>query len=418
SRPSPALGQCLRTRAAQPLRGFCQFLSIVIALRGGQAPGRGRRDEGTMSHDKIRAAARKRMTETGEPYAAARRAVIGEHQGAGGLVPSPGAGYALRMSGEIHDWLADLHRGDPRSAARVRRALAALMKEGAGLGDPLVASTAESWPWALAEALDRSYQERLDRLLVVRRGEADAMALSRDIQDQITELESARAELDDGYRRVLDAGKPQEAAPAAADPAAVQQQAAEMRRLLPRVMDARRRLAEQGQRLQVGAEAFRVQKEVLQASFIAAESSLRVHETIAASSLPGDDGGRRPEDAGEEISAAQARLAGLTAQMERELGQEAWPEELMALRPGAWDRDDICIVFAVEPPGAALLIAVLEGLDVVAERYPEAILAAADMLRLVRAGQAAEAATYSYDDTESFLAEFSPGDADASGSHR
>ena len=371
-----------------------------------------------MSHDKIRAAARKRMTETGEPYAAARRAVIGEHQGAGGLVPSPGAGYALRMSGEIHNWLADLHRGDPRSAARVRRALAALMKEGAGLGDPLVASTAESWPWALAEALDRSYQERLDRLLVVRRGEADAMTLSRDIQDQITELESARAQLDDGHHRALDAGKPQEAAPAAADLAAVQQQAAEMRRLLPRVMDARRRLAEQGQRLQVGAEAFRVQKEVLQASFIAAESSLRVHETIAASSLPGDDGGRRPEDAGEEISAAQARLAGLTAQMERELGQEAWPEGLMALRPGARDRDDICIVFAVEPPGAALLIAVLEGLDVVAERYPEAILAAADMLRLVRAGQAAEAATYSYDDTESFLAEFSPGDADASGSHR
>jgi hypothetical protein len=32
-----------------------------------------------MSHDKISAAARKRMAETGEPYAAARRAVIGEH---------------------------------------------------------------------------------------------------------------------------------------------------------------------------------------------------------------------------------------------------------------------------------------------------------------------------------------------------
>ena len=63
-----------------------------------------------MSHDKIRAAARKRMAETGEPYAAARRAVIGEHQGAGDQIPPAGAGYALRMSGEIHDWLADLHR--------------------------------------------------------------------------------------------------------------------------------------------------------------------------------------------------------------------------------------------------------------------------------------------------------------------
>ena len=35
-----------------------------------------------MSHDKISAAARKRMAETGEPYATARRAVIREHQAA------------------------------------------------------------------------------------------------------------------------------------------------------------------------------------------------------------------------------------------------------------------------------------------------------------------------------------------------
>jgi phage shock protein A len=366
-----------------------------------------------MSHDKIRAAARKRMAETGEPYSAARRAVVNEHQAAGDQIPPAGAGYALRMSGEIHDWLADLGDSDPSAAGRVRRALAALMKEGAGLGDPLVASTAQSRRWALAEALDRSYQERLDRLQAVRRGEADATALSRDIQDQITELESARAELDEGYRRALDAGRPQEAAQAVADLATVQQQAAEVRRLLPGVMDAGRRLAQRGQHLQARAEAFRVQKEVLKASFTAAESSLRVHETVAASGLPGDDAGWRPEDAGEEISAAQARLAGITARMERELGQEAWPEGLMALRPGARDRDDICILFAVEPPGAALLIAVLEGLDVVAERYAEAVLAAADMLRLVRAGRAPEAAAYSYDDPESFLAGFAPGDAGA-----
>jgi len=42
-----------------------------------------------MSHDKIRAATRKRMTETGEPYAAARRAVIKEHQATGGQNPPP-----------------------------------------------------------------------------------------------------------------------------------------------------------------------------------------------------------------------------------------------------------------------------------------------------------------------------------------
>ena len=367
-----------------------------------------------MSHDKIRAAARKRMAETGEPYAAARRAVIGEHQAAGGQIPPPGAGYTLRMSGEIHDWLAGLRSSDSPAAARVRTAVATLMKEGAGLGDPLVTSTAKSWPWTLAEALDRSYQQHLDRLQVLRRGEADATTLSRDIQDQIVELESARAKLDDGYRRALDAGKPQEAAQAMTELAAIQQQAAEARRLLPGVIEARRRLAAQNQRLQARAEALRVRKEVLKASFTAAESSLRVHETIAASGLRGDDGDRRQDDSDEEISAAEARLADLTAQMERELGQEAWPEGLMALRPGALSRDDICILFAVEPPGTALLIAVLEGLEAVAERYWEAVLASADMLRRVRAGQAPEAAAHAYDDTQSFLAEFSPGDADAS----
>ena len=41
-----------------------------------------------MSHDKIRAAARERMAETGEPYATARREVIKNHQEG---APGPGA---------------------------------------------------------------------------------------------------------------------------------------------------------------------------------------------------------------------------------------------------------------------------------------------------------------------------------------
>ncbi|SRR6266496_797447 len=45
-----------------------------------------------MSHDKIRAAARKRMAETGEPYATARREVIKEHQQATSQSRHPGTG--------------------------------------------------------------------------------------------------------------------------------------------------------------------------------------------------------------------------------------------------------------------------------------------------------------------------------------
>ncbi|MGD0703078.1 MAG: hypothetical protein ABSA02_24730 [Trebonia sp.] len=42
-----------------------------------------------MTHDKIKAAARERMAETGEPYATARREVIKDHQRAGAESSSP-----------------------------------------------------------------------------------------------------------------------------------------------------------------------------------------------------------------------------------------------------------------------------------------------------------------------------------------
>ena len=202
---------------------------IVITLRGGQAPGQGRRIEDTVPHDKIKGAARKRIAATGEPYAAARRAVVTEHDAAGDQVPPSGAGYALAMSGEIHDWLADLRRTGPAAALRVVQALVTMMEKGASLGDPLVTSTADSWPWALMQALDRSYQERMERLTAVRRGEADAATLVKDIQDQVAALQTAQAKLQDLQHRALDAGRPQEATDAAGKLATVQQQIAQAR---------------------------------------------------------------------------------------------------------------------------------------------------------------------------------------------
>ena len=52
-----------------------------------------------MSHDKIKAAARKRMAETGEPYATARREVIRNYQPAGaGASSSSSAWFAIDYS--------------------------------------------------------------------------------------------------------------------------------------------------------------------------------------------------------------------------------------------------------------------------------------------------------------------------------
>jgi hypothetical protein len=69
-----------------------------------------------MSHDKIRAAARERMAETGEPYATARREVIKNHQGAGpGASSSSARWFALDYSdmGRVSLWDATRRGGGP-----------------------------------------------------------------------------------------------------------------------------------------------------------------------------------------------------------------------------------------------------------------------------------------------------------------
>jgi hypothetical protein len=68
-----------------------------------------------MSHDKIRAAARKRMAETGEPYATARREVIKNHQQAGAAPSSGARWFAIDYSdmGRVSLWTDTRQGGGP-----------------------------------------------------------------------------------------------------------------------------------------------------------------------------------------------------------------------------------------------------------------------------------------------------------------
>jgi hypothetical protein len=72
-----------------------------------------------MSHDKIKAAARERMAQTREPYAAARREAIREHQGTGGGAPLPGTAMLLWINGPCgvgkKTTASELHRRLPGS---------------------------------------------------------------------------------------------------------------------------------------------------------------------------------------------------------------------------------------------------------------------------------------------------------------
>jgi len=322
-------------------------------------------------------------------------------------------GYMLRMSGEIHDWLADLRGSDPSAAMVVGQVLTALLAEGASLGPPVVMALADSpRPTDLPDALDRSYQDRLEQLQIMRRRVAAAATLARDIQLEIAELESLQATPGEQRSPALDEGRPEMPEKAAGELAAAHDQAGELRLLLPGVVEAEQRLSQKGQRLQVRVDAFRTRKEVLKATFAAAQAERAIHEAAAASPRDAGDSGLRDEGRDAPVTEAADMLWDITSEIERELGLLPSVEGLIELRPGAPGDSDIRILFAVEPPGTALLIAVLDGRGAVRDHYQEATLLSAEVLRRAQAGEAAEAATHAFDDKQSFLDEFFPGSAD------
>src|SRR5580704_6689690 len=315
------------------------------------------------------------------------------------------------MSGEIHDWLADLRETDPAAAMLVGQALAALMSEGASLGPPLVVPAAETWPEDLAAALDASYQHRLDRLQVVRKRAAEAARLVQDIQDEIDELESARARLDDRRRRALEAGRKDEAEQVGRLRTVAERDITQARQLLPGLIETEAWLRIRLQRLERRTGEFRVRKELLKATYVTAHAEVQVAEEIDTASDPGA------------AAEAAGRLRDVTAEIRQELGRQPLPDGLLELRPAtpatpaasgtpAVPGDgDIRLIFGLEPPGTALMIAVLEGREAARDQYRDAVLLSADVLLEARAGQAPEASARAYDDTRSLAEEFFPGQA-------
>ncbi len=299
-------------------------------------------------------------------------------------------GYVLRLSDEIHDWLADLRGTDPGAALAAGRALLALLTEGPGLGPPLVRPVA----WAgqageLADGLDYAHQQQLARLNIVRRHAAEAATLAREVEQEIARLRRLAAELGERHAGAVAADRPPAAAGAAGEPAAARSQLADLERLLAGLTRSERELAARFQQLQLRVDAFRSRKEVLRARYTAARTAQVID----------------PSDAGD------AALAQITAEIEAELGGQLPAEDLLELRAeGPGDRE-VCFLFAAEPPGTALVIAVLEDRAAVAEHYHEAVLLASDQLRRVRAGQAPESAGRAYPDAETFLGEFFAGTA-------
>ncbi len=199
----------------------------------------------------------------------------------------------------------------------------------------------------------------------------------------------------------------------------VDQQVTALRERLPQVTSAEQALARQSYQRQVRTEELRIRKETLKARYTAAESECMVARATAVldADLDGepdpDPGAAQP---GSAAAAAQVKLQAVAAEIEDELGRAgqpsgaAWPA-LLELRPGVPTQDaegaaETSILFAVEPPGTARLIAVLDGGDAIQQHRADALAAARDVLRQARSGQDPEPAGHCYPDAASVLAAF------------
>ena len=285
-------------------------------------------------------------------------------------------GYRLQMSAEIYDWLAGLRDRDPPAAVLVVQALATLAGEGDHLGLPLVALVdGRPGPDELPSALEWRYHAWLKSLTGLRCQVAEAATLRKDLERQLDEPEPETLRKD--LERLLAEPEP--------EPEPEPEQVTELRERLAAAIGEERRLIEACHQEQLQADTFRARKEILKASL----AVTRVEQLL-------------------DPSGAAARFDEITSQIEPDLDLEPPAEGLLELRPGAPADSGIRILFAVEPPGTALLIAVLEGADAILDHHREAVDLASEALREVRSGQAPEAAARTFDDARSLLAELLP----------
>jgi phage shock protein A len=338
--------------------------------------------------------------------------------------------FQLQMHTKVHDWLTELRGTEPEVARLVGEAVLAMLEAGEGLGPPLVVPLENALrpPADPLEALDYSYQRQLEALTKVRRSVADVATARKRVGLQVAQLEDQVERLASQQERALEAGREELAREAGAREAAIQEQLADLRRQLGVLMGEEERITIASQRLQAKVDSFRTSKETIKATHTAEEASRRVRQAFARL---GEDTGE-PEMTGKEsalpegpysASAAaglvQEEISDLTLTFPDSSGPRdgdavVAPPGLMELRPGAPDGMPVGLLFVVEPPDTAVLVAWVEEPGGLLGRYQEVIGLAAARLALAPSGSpptaAADPAAFLSYHAESFLDEFFSGE--------
>jgi hypothetical protein len=247
------------------------------------------------------------------------------------------------MAPAVDRWLGELRVRDPAAGELIDKAIATLADGGAAVGSPLVVKVAppRGGPPAGSsqedprETLDFTYQSQLEMLTKVRRGVAEVATSRKRVELQVAQLERQATELGEARREALAAGEGDRVAAAATAQAAAVERLGDLHGQLIRLMEEERKLIASSLRLQAKIDAFRVRKEAVSASYDAAEAELKANQALSGVTdeftdvlLPGEG-----------------------------VPDPGYPVRLRELRPGAPDRIDVRILFAIQPPDTIVLLA-------------------------------------------------------------
>ena len=268
-------------------------------------------------------------------------------------------GYLIRMAPEVEEWLAAVRDRDPPVAALIDEAVAALRAGGETVGAPLVVPV-DAPPLSARPDLDAAYERQLEMLTRMRRAVASVAMSRKRLEMQAAQLEQQISKLGDQSREAAEAGHGNLAEEAGARRGAAEEQLAGLRRQYADVQAEEERMTVASQRLQAKADAFRTRKEALKAAYAAAEAAAEagwVEAVIEAASVDIDRAG---PTGGEGVDADL-------------LGAARPGLQLSELRPGAPEWAGARILFTVEPPGTAVLLAAGMENDWLRAWYTEAI---------------------------------------------
>jgi hypothetical protein len=243
----------------------------------------------------------------------------------------------------VASWLDELRVRDPATGELIDKAIATLADGGTAVGSPLVVKVApprggqpaETSREDPRETLDYTYQSQLEMLSKVRRGVAEVATSRKRVELQVAQLERQATRLGEVRREALEAGQEDRAAAAATQQASAVEQLGDLHGQFIRLMEEERKLIASSIRLQAKVDAFRVRKEAIRASYDAAEAELKANEALS----------------GVTDEFTDVLLPGEGA------ADPGYPVRLRELRPGAPDRIDVRILFAIQPPDTIVLLA-------------------------------------------------------------